>query len=624
MYSPDPAHIEAYRDWGNIEGRELALSRPGGEVDTIAKPMFAENLRFFFRYQLGHMYGRYFMWNFAGKQNDIQGHGRLLEGNWISGIHFIDQMRLGSQYGLPVHLQKNKARNKYYMLPLMLGIVGLLFHLQKSKNDSWVVFLLFFFTGIAIVIYLNQTPYQPRERDYAYAGSFYAFSIWIGLGVLAVYDNVKTHFSGMTGPVLSVVLPLLFVPGLLAVQNHDDHDRSGRYTARDFAWNYLQSCAPDAILFTYGDNDTFPLWYLQEVEGIRTDVRVVNLSYLGADWYIEQMKRKVYESEPLPVSMTRDQYVQGTRDIIYLLDRSDQPLELRPALDFALNDDSLTKIRLSPSEYADYIPSQRFTLPVDSLQVIRTGTVSPGRAHLIETSIDWETGRNYLTKSNLAVHDIIAANNWERPVYFAITVPTVEYRGLQDYLQVEGMAYRLVPIKKQGEDRYTGHINTGIMYRNVTEKFKWGNIYDPQVYLDETNRRMATNLRRIFARLSGSLLDEGKRDSAIVILDKAMNILPNETVPYDYFIIPVIENYYRAGEEQKATAVARQKAEMLQKELNYYLSLQRSFRRYVDHETYQALSVYQELLRAVTGYNPELEQELTTNLNSYQQLLRER
>ncbi|MFP4366563.1 MAG: DUF2723 domain-containing protein [Bacteroidales bacterium] len=623
MYSSNPAHMEAYVDWGNIEGKGIAVTGSGGETDTIIKPTLAENLNFFFRYQLGHMYGRYFMWNFAGRQNDIQGHGRLLEGNWISGIHFIDQMRVGSQYGLPEHLQKNKARNKYYLLPLILGITGLLFHFQKSKKDSWVVFLLFFFTGIAIVIYLNQTPYQPRERDYAYAGSFYAFSIWIGLGVLAIHDSLKEYFSRITAPVLSVVIPLLFVPGLMAVQNRDDHDRSDRYTARDFAWNYLQSCAPDAILFTYGDNDTFPLWYAQEVEGIRTDVRVVNLSYLGADWYIDQMKKKVYESDPLPLSMTKGQYIQGTRDIVYLLDRSDRPLELRHALDFALNDDSL-RIRLSQSDYVNYIPSRKFALTVDSAQVINTRTVSPGRAYFIEPFIEWEVNRNYLTKSNLAMLDIIASNNWERPVYFAVTVPTQEYRGLEDYLQAEGMAYRLVPVKKQEPDRYTGHINTEIMYRNITEKFRWGNVYDPQVYLDETNRRLASNLRSSFARLSGSLLDEGKRDSALVILDKAMDILPHETVPYNYFIVPVIENYYLAGEPEKATVIARRKADLLKKELNYYFSLKKSFRRYVDHETDLALSVYQELLRVVTGYDSELEQELSAGLNSYQQLLRER
>ncbi|MFO7922969.1 MAG: DUF2723 domain-containing protein [Bacteroidales bacterium] len=623
MYSSVPDHVEAYREWAKIGGREVRVNRSDGQVERIIKPTFTENLRFFFRYQLGHMYGRYFMWNFAGRQNDIQGHGRILEGNWLSGIHFLDRMRLGPQYGLPEHLENNRARNKYYMLPLLLGVIGLLFQLQKDKKDTWVVFLLFFFTGAAIVIYLNQTPYQPRERDYAYAGSFYAFSIWIGLGVIAVYDNLKTYVGGRKGALLASLIPLIFVPGVMAIQNFDDHDRSGRYTARDFAWNYLNSCAPGAILFTYGDNDTFPLWYAQEVEGIRTDVRVVNLSYLSADWYIDQMKRKVYDSDPLPLSIKHDQYVQGTRDIIYLLDRMEDPAGLKSALDFALSDDPGKKIQLSPTDFVDYIPSNRFFLEVDSLQVIRTGTVAPDRAHLIEPVLEWQIDRNYITKSGLAVLDLLATNNWERPVYFAITVPQSEYLGLSDYFQLEGMAYRLVPVLKSREEGYNGHVNTDIMYSNITEKFRWGNIYDPAVYLDETNIRMATNLRSNFARLSGSLIDEGRHDSAVVILDMAMDILPKETVPYNYFIIPVIENYYLTGEFDKASAIAGQKAELLKTELNYYISLESNLQEYVEFEIQRALTVYQELLRVVSGNDPDLEQEINTDLNSYYQFIME-
>lgn len=623
MYSSDPDHVEAYKEWGKIIGTEIWYTNTEGEFDRLIKPTFAENLRFFFSYQLGHMYGRYFMWNFSGRQNDIQGHGRLLEGNWISGLHFLDEIRLGPQYGLPEHLENNKARNKYYMLPLLLGLIGFLYHIKNSKRDAWVVFLLFFFTGIAIVIYLNQTPYQPRERDYAFAGSFYAFSIWIGLGVLAVYENLKKYFRGSGGALLASLIPLIAVPGNMAVQNWDDHDRSNRYTARDFAWNYLNSCAPNAILFTYGDNDTFPLWYAQEVEGIRTDVRVVNLSYLNADWYIEQMKRKVYKSEPLPLSMTHDQFIQGTRDIIYLLDRMETPADLREAVDFALSDDILKRIQVAPDEYVDYIYSKRFSLPVDSLQIIKTGTIKPDKAHLIEPFIQWEVPRNYLTKSGLAILDILAGNNWERPIYFAVTVPATEFLGLQNYFQLEGMAYRLVPLLKQEIDGSTGHISNDIMYRNITEIFKWGNINDPSVYLDETNLRMAANLRSNFASLAGSLLDEGKRDSAIVILDMTMEILPNESVPYNYFIIPIIENYYLAGETIKASAIARVKSDMLKTELNYYISLDRRLKEYVEFEMHRALSFYQALLRAVSDNDVKLEQEINSNLNSYFRLIKE-
>ena len=629
MYSPDPDHVDAYREWGSIEGREVRVTGAGGEAETLARPVFAENLRFFFRYQLGHMYGRYFMWNFAGRQNDIQGYGRLLEGNWISGIHPIDRMRLGHQYGLPLHLEKNRGKNKYYMLPLILGFVGLLFQLGKSKKDAWVVFLLFFFTGIAIVIYLNQTPYQPRERDYAYAGSFYAFAIWIGLGVLAVHDNLKKYFGGITGAVLASAIPLLAVPVVMAIWNYDDNDRSGRYTARDFAWNHLQSCAPDAILFTWGDNDTFPLWYAQEVEGVRTDVRVVNLSYLGADWYISQMKRKVYESDPLPLSLTFDQYVAGTRDLIYILDPDDYRNDLPPspaaainytglkeAVGFVLDDSPLTRLRISDTVYVDFLPTRHFSLPADASRAVSTGTVSPERAHLVEP-LEWSFGRNYITKSELVVLDLLATNNWERPVYFTGAVPSAQLLGLNDYLQAEGMAYRLVPMRMAGSDGFTGHINSRIMYENITEKFRWGNIHDPQVYLDETNRRMGSDLRSLFARLSGSLLVEGKRDSALVILDMAMDILPNEAVPFDWYIIPIIENYYLTGEPRKASAIARQKAALLERELEYYISLDRRFRNFVEFEMQQAFFIYRDLLGAVEGNDPELADEIGEKLSEY-------
>ncbi|TVR69849.1 MAG: DUF2723 domain-containing protein [Marinilabiliales bacterium] len=624
MYSHDPNHIEAYREWGRIEGREVEFTRENGRAETIIRPTFAENLRFFATYQLGHMYFRYFMWNFAGRQNDIQGHGRLLEGNWMSGIHFIDHQRLGPQYTMPDHLEKNRARNRYYLLPLMLGIIGLLYHIQKNKKDAWVVFLLFFFTGIAIVIYLNQTPYQPRERDYAYVGSFYAFAIWIGIGVLAVYENLRHYVRGMKGALLATLVPLIFIPGTMAVQNWNDHDRSGRYTARDMAVNYLNSCAPNAILFTYGDNDTFPLWYAQEVEGIRTDVRVVNLSYLATDWYIDQMKKQVYESAPLPVSMERSKYIQGTRELIYLFDQVPVPLNLHEALDFLLSDDRINKLQVSETEFVNYLPSKTLTLPVDTLQVLTTGTVEPNRAHLIDPEMEWYISRNYLGKSDLALLDIIATNNWERPLYFAVTVPGSELLGLHNYLQLEGMAYRLVPILKQEMSRFTGHVNTAAMYSNVTGKFRWGNIYDPAVYLDETHRRMGSNLRNILARLAGSLVEEGRHDSAAVILDLAVDKLPHETIPYNYFIIPIIENYYLIGEGHKASALAHRKADLLRKELNYYFSMERRFRPYIEHELNGAMALFNELLTTVAGHDRELEHQLNNQFSSYYQMLMER
>ncbi|MDR2038395.1 MAG: DUF2723 domain-containing protein, partial [Bacteroidales bacterium] len=382
MYSRESSHINVYKQWAKIPQNQAP--------DKI--PTFGQNLRFFFSYQLGHMYFRYFFWNFVGRQNDIQGHGNPIHGNWISGITPLDESRLGPQ-DLPESLQ-NRGRNAYYFLPLILGIIGLAFQFQRKRPDFWVVMMLFIMTGIAIVVYLNQTPLQPRERDYAYAGSFYAFAIWIGLGVMAIIDTIpeKMRNKGLAIAVTAVLL--LLVPGIMAKENWDDHDRSGRYTARDFAFNYLASCEPNSIIFTNGDNDTFPLWYAQEVEGVGTDIRVVNLSYLAADWYIEQMDRTAYESKPLPFSLTHDQYMSGVRDVLYIHDLfNGQHIELKEVMDFVGNEDIKTKavptgdgvlwsgqlaaseLRRVPSDQlADFLPAKNLKITVDKEKVLENGT----------------------------------------------------------------------------------------------------------------------------------------------------------------------------------------------------------------------------------------------------------
>lgn len=322
MYSREDQHIQDYKQWAQIKGRNMRYTDPSGETQMLQIPTFGENLTFFFRYQVGFMYLRYFMWNFVGRQNDIQGHGGITNGNWISGVNFIDSARLGDQKSLPEHMKNNKARNKYYFLPLLLGLIGFFYMYNKGtqgKQDLWVVSLLFIMTGLAIVVYLNQYPHQPRERDYAYAGSFYAFAIWIGLGVLSLYEGLKKLAPATVSAGVVSVICLILVPGIMASENWDDHDRSGRYTALEFGANYLKTCQPNSVIFTNGDNDTFPLWYNQEVEEFRTDVRVCNLSYFQTDWYIDQMKRKAYDSDPLPISFEPDQYVQGNRDVIYLM-----------------------------------------------------------------------------------------------------------------------------------------------------------------------------------------------------------------------------------------------------------------------------------------------------------------
>ncbi|MDD3878304.1 MAG: DUF2723 domain-containing protein [Bacteroidales bacterium] len=375
MHGSRADQISAYEIWGNIKGTPIQVTQYNGTKETIYRPTFGENIRFFFSYQIGHMYWRYFMWNFVGRQNDIQGHGSPLDGNWISGISFIDEMRLGPQTNMPLHLENNKGRNKYYFLPLILGLLGFLFHMKKNYKDTLIVGLLFFMTGIAIIIYLNQTPYQPRERDYAYAASFYAFAFWIAIGVLAIIEKIRTLIDEKLAVLVTTLITLLLVPGIMAKENWDDHNRSNRYTARDVALNYLESCAPNSILFTNGDNDTFPLWYLQEVEGIRTDVKVCNLSLLNTDWYIDNMMRnKTYEADPIPLSLTPDRYIQGTRDVIYFIPdpRLTQPIEVKELIAFAADDRNKYPTQ---GGSVGYFPTKKFKLSVDSATVVNNGTV---------------------------------------------------------------------------------------------------------------------------------------------------------------------------------------------------------------------------------------------------------
>jgi len=621
MYSPKANHIQSYKVWGKIKGTPVRITNNNGEQEIVIKPTFGENLKFFFRYQLGHMYFRYFMWNFAGRQNDIQSHGSILKGNWLSGIKFIDEARLGPQDKLPMSIKSNKAMNKYYMLPLLLGLIGLLFHFQKKPKDFWVVLLLFVLTGIAVVVYLNQHPNQPRERDYAYAGSFYAFAIWIGLGVLAIYDLLKRKIPAAFGAILATVICLVFVPGIMAKENWNDHDRSGRYTARDFAFNYLNSCAPNAILFTNGDNDTFPLWYAQEVEGIRTDVRVVNLMLLNTDWYIDQMKRKAYESESVPFSLTKAQYIQGTRDVIMVREWFKNQIELKQIIEFVADDNPKTKTP-SPFKRGDLInviPSKNLRIPVDSAKIIANGTVRPELADKILPYIDITLNKNYLNKSELMVIDLLATNNWDRPVYYVSGGHEGTLR-LEDYFQLEGFAYRLVPIKTSGGGYIDfGRVEPEIMYDNIMNKFKWGRIDKPDVFIDYNNIRTISviKLRSNFTRLANELLLIGKRDSAVNVLDKCMELFPHEKIPYDIFILGLVEIYYKAGEFDKANEIANKFAEISKDDLEYYLSLKGKFVSSVDYEKKLSLHIFQELVRITKEFDQkELGSELEKAFNN--------
>ncbi|WP_430811847.1 MULTISPECIES: glycosyltransferase family 117 protein [unclassified Carboxylicivirga] len=605
MYSREGRHINEYKKWTNLQGKRVTVEDGSGRPSSIMVPTMWDNFKFFINYQVNHMYFRYFMWNFSGRQNDIQGHGEIHKGNWISGIKVLDEARLGKEELLPDVYSKNPARNKYYMLPLILGLAGLFFQYNAGKNGKqgfWIVSLLFFLTGLAIVLYLNQTPLQPRERDYAYAGSFYAFSIWIGLGVLAIVNGVKRFMPGSVAASLATTLSLVLVPGIMASENWDDHDRSDRYVARDLAHNYLNSCAEDAILFTNGDNDTFPLWYAQEVEGIRTDVRVCNLSYLQTDWYIDQMKRKAYKSDPLPFSLEHDQYVTGTRDVVHLVDRIKGAVDLKEAIKFVASDNPKTKQIPEYAGYIEYLPSKQFTVPADSLKVLQRGIVSDEAAHLIQDHLNLNINKNMILKNELMILDLLSNNDWERPIYYAVTVGADNYAGLQDYFQLEGFAYQVVPIKTVNNDGQYGRVDTERMYQNVMEEFTWGGFENPDVYLDENHLRMATNIRNNMSRLALALIDEGKETKAEAILDKSMEVLSGDRVPHNYFSIFLAEGYFRINKFDKGEAILKDLAADRMKELDYFNSLAAFKRATAGRDPETAMAIYMEIVKMAQKY----------------------
>ena len=588
IWSSNNEHVEVYLDWAGIKESDVYNQRTDANGNIMRDragniiydrssprkaPTFFQNLKFFFRYQVGHMYLRYFMWNFAGRQNDQQSHGEATYGNWISGIDFIDQFRVGSKKNMPEDLLNNPSRNEYYFLPLLLGLLGIFYHAQKDVKNFWVVMFLFILTGVAVVVYLNQTPLQPRERDYAYAGSFYAFSIWIGLGVYGIFDSVGKKMQNLAGALVIILLCFVFVPGLMARENWDDHDRSGRFTARDIASNYLNSCAPNAILFTNGDNDTFPLWYAQEVEGIRTDVRVCNLMLLNMGWYIDPMKIKAYESDPLPISLSSDKYLMGTRDVVYVTERIKEYVDIKDVVEFIASDNPQTKVESQMGTKYDYLPSRKLRLDVDSARVLANGTVRKKDADKIVRAIEWDIPGNHLGKSELIVMDILAHNNWERPIYY-VTTAQEGTLGLNNYMQLDGLAYRLVPIQSPPASQLnTGRIDTDIMYDNLMNKFKWGRMNEPDVYLDNYHVKTlaVVRIRNRFSRLALELLKEGKKQKAIEVLDRIVELTPHEKIPYDNYVIGIAEAYYKCNEIEKANAIINQFTEICDHLISYYL-----------------------------------------------------
>ena len=589
MYSS--AHAQAYNDWlgGNLHLRDVNYTTSGGDFQYGQMPSQWDNLNFFISYQINFMYWRYFMWNFAGRQNGYQSNGEKEHGNWLTGIPFIDNAIYGNQKELPNELQQDKAHNVFYMLPLLLGLLGLFwqaFRGDKGVKQFWVVFFLFFMTGLAIVLYLNQTPMQPRERDYAYAGSFYAFAIWIGMGVAALADllgralkarkKATEEFGVLPAAVASVLCVL--VPLQMVSQTWDDHDRSGRYACRDFGLNYLDTMPEkladgtpaNPIIFSNGDNDTFPLWYNQETEGKRTDARVCNLEYLQTEWYTDQMVRPAYNSPSLPIAWKRAEYVDdGKHGYFAIVDRKAELDAFKKAHPNGPDPYELTYIMDNYVRTKQIFPTDSVVVKVNKQNVINQGITVPAGMEIpdhISLSLKW-AGRG-MSRKQVMIYEMLARNNWKRPIYMSVTLGAENYAGLQDYFCLEGLAYRLTPFKL-GQSR----IDTDKMYTNLMKRFKYGNVAMPGIFLDETNLRMAQTHRRMFSILVERLLNEGKKDKALAALRMCEKVLPEATVPYEYADVDLATLWFHAGDKANAARVAKEVARQNWQYLNWVNTL---------------------------------------------------
>ena len=619
MWSDQNEHQQGYQAWSRMKGVPVQVTDQNDRKKIIRKPTFAENLRFFFRYQVDFMYFRYFMWNFSGRQNDTQGEGGAFNGNWITGINMLDKNRVGST-DLPAEMKNDPSRNTYYLLPFLLGIIGFFWHLNRDTRNWWIVMLLFLMTGIAIIFYLNQTPNQPRERDYAYAGSFYFFAIWLGTGVLAFFELLSKVLKEKIAAPLAGVICTLAVPVIMGTQNYHDHDRSGRYLARDVACDYLNSCAPDAILFTNGDNDTFPLWYAQEVENVRTDVRVCNLMLLNTDWYIDQMKYKSHESDPLPMTLPAKKYYDGVNNQVFIVEKTDKPVDISTVVDFVNSDNPATKFQISSDEILDVIPTRTIRIPVDAAKVLAAGVVRPEDADKIVPYIEIKLKGSSIMKSTLIVMDILAHNDWKRPIYF-VTGYQSDAMGLEEYFQLEGLAYRLVPIKSQNKSWLEyGRIDTDILYNNMMKKFQWRGANDKKVDIDYNHSRtlLVVKARYNYAKLANALTAEGKNEKAKEVLDYCMNTFPVDHVPYDMFVPDVIDAYLRAGDTEKGIQMAKDLEKFYSERLDYYLRQDENLVASAEYEVRSSLQYIQNTAVALkSAKQDQLSDDFSKKVESY-------
>ena len=610
MVDPSPGVVSNYKAVAGIN------------PNSKRRPTFGENLKFMFQFQFGYMYGRYFMWNFVGRQNDIQGNLDN-NGNWISGINFIDNFfNLGSQENLPDEFKDNKGRNTYYFLPLILGIIGFFFHVKFDKKNFYILLLFFAFTGLAIIFYTNPKPFEPRERDYAVVGSFYIFAIWIGMGVLALFDkfrqkvNPKYLAIGLTG------VCLLAVPTLMAFENWDDHDRSGRYATRNNAKAYLDSCQENAIMFTIGDNDTFPLWYMQEVENYRTDIKLVNTSLFATDWYIDQQKRKTYDADPIPSQLTHEQYRTGSLDVAYHIPNpilKDSVMDIRSFMNWLGSNDPRTQIDLDEDGIPEnYYPTNKLRIQVDKEAVLKNGIVPLKDSANIVPYIDIEIDRMGIAKNRILMLDLLANNNWERPIYFTGGAHAEEeYIWLKDYLQLDGLAYKLVPIKtssktENGRSRSVldlGRIDTEVMYNNI-QKWDWKNSNSDAIYVDVETRKNGISFRNNLVRLAEEFIKEENYVKAEEVLDLSIEKMPIKRYGHYGLVLGYVDNYYKINKKEKARNVANILATIFQDRIEYYSVLDNNSLSQHFDDIEATLLMYNNIVASADEYDKEFADQL--------------
>ncbi len=579
--------------------------REYGDALNIETPTQIDNFKFMFEYQFGYMYFRYLMWNFVGRQNDLQGESDYLEGNWLSGITFIDEIFLDKQDKLTTDMKENKARNTYFFLPFILAIIGMVYHASKEWKSFYVLLVLFLFTGLILKIYLNERPYEPRERDYALVGSFYVFAMWIGIGVYAIYNTISEYMAPKNALILTLSVSMLCSPILLASQNWDDHDRSDKYTAVAMAKAYLDSCDKNAILFTIGDNDTFPLWYLQEIEGYRTDVRIVNTSLLAMDWYIDEMKIKSNESDPLPISFTHNQIVGDKRD--YCL--NEEITKDTITLDFLMKfiKDKRSEREMQSGQKVHFYPNSALKINVNKSDVIKNKVVLPKYNDSIVSEININIG-NALYKNRMIMLDIVNTNKWKRPIYFSPgSYDDSDYIWMKEYLQLDGMVYRLVPVRtKMGDSKYDfGYIDSDIMLKNV-RKWEWGNSGSDKIYHDPETRKNSISSRGNMSRLMNQLIKEKRFKEAEEIIEIAMKNMPIKYFDHYTTVEPFAEGYYKLGKKEKARAIISELIVKYREKLEYFRSTSLSYRKFYEEEIMKNIYFYKSLVETA-NYNDDME-----------------